>query len=115
MFRCHVSDEVSLPREKPVRVVLATRISPRSGLIEIAREANVRLSVLEPESATRLAVAQKPLDVGFYKKAAETRYGHAAKCKRALDDCPHCQDNVKWFAGLPLAALSHVTQEVRFR
>ena len=43
------------------------------------------------------------------------RHRHAAKCKEKLDDCELCQDNVKWFATLPLNVLNVALSEAPIR
>lgn len=130
MFRCGISGEVSEPREKPVKMVLATRPARYTNQItneelkeeivissgyEIAKEINARLRHVDANMASRIAAARRPINFQFFEALSETRFEHARKCKKALDDCPHCQDNVKFFGSLPLNVLSHMTEEKRFK
>lgn len=125
MFISGFTKHVSEPGEKPVRVVLETRpvrytrtseegeplISSGS---EIVREVNARLVEVDAEKAARLAAQARPST--FHLEAtAFLAQAHAKKCKKMLDDCSHCQANIKFFATLPLPLLTKVTEERRFR
>ena len=121
-FICHASGTVSEPREKPVMVVLSERPKTYASLSsdgepktthghEIEREVMVRSHIIKGQPSKPPVV----VDPAFYVSAAKGRHEHARRCKKLLDDCPSCLSNVAWFATLPLAALSRVTEEVRFR
>lgn len=126
MFRSGLTGEVSEPREKLVRMVVETRPATyynghegQDDVIttvgtEIAKEVNARLSEVDPEKAARLAAAERPSTL-ILEATAYAAHAHAKKCKKAFDDCAMCQDNVKFFASLPLHFLTKVTEEKRFR
>lgn len=44
---------------------------------------------------------------------AEKRHEHARRCKKPLDECIVCKDNIRWFAELPPAVLSAMLEEKR--
>jgi hypothetical protein len=45
------------------------------------------------------------------KFQVKVRHKHARKCKKAPGECKECQDNIKWFAELPLQTLSQLLQD----
>jgi hypothetical protein len=48
------------------------------------------------------------LTVEQVKQSAKNRHGHAKGCKKPLDDCKHCQENIRFFAELPPQLLNEV-------
>ena len=42
---------------------------------------------------------------------AAARHKHARDCRRPIDSCSACKDNIAWFAALPLNVLSDVLAE----
>lgn len=114
MFKCQLTGEQSIPREKPVFVVISQR-RRTNGSQEIEREARVRLVAVDPDMAKRLSTSRRPPDFGFYATLSAPRFEHARKCKKSLDECPHCRSNVEFFANLPLPILTALTEEKRFK
>lgn len=40
------------------------------------------------------------------EKQLQRRHGHAKVCRKPLNECKTCQDNVRWFGQLPLSLLA---------
>ena len=117
MFIRYPIGEVSLPREKPIRVVLGTR--PMTYVNWVEDEA---VTTYGQEIAREVNMKGKPPLLGIstdylhmVAAQAQGRFDHAKKCKHSPDECLHCQSNIAWFSELPLAALSFITEEKRTR
>jgi hypothetical protein len=123
MFICQRSGQLSEPREKATHIIVserpATYRDAHGNVIgsgpQIVKVETVRLAVVDPERAARIALSRKPLNMTFWSAMAAPHFEHARKCKKALDDCQHCKSNVEFFASLPLPVLSHLTEEKRWR
>lgn len=126
MFICRLSNTVSKPREKPVMVVLEERpityvfLDSDGETIstfgkEIVKEVAARQVAVDPAKAARIEASKRPLDTKLWEAQATARYGHAAKCKKPLDDCHVCQQNIAFFNTIPLPALSRISEERRVR
>ena len=51
------------------------------------------------------------MELKHYIAAASARHTHAARCKKAPDECKVCVASIQWFADLPLYVLSVVLAE----
>lgn len=51
------------------------------------------------------------MDMQMIRKNAEARHEHARDCRKPLDACKLCKQNVEWFGALPVNVLSDVLAE----
>lgn len=125
MFIDQRTHQVSLPREKPLRLIIEERPMTYTNIVgddemvkttagrEIVREINVRDE--DTTKAMRIAMLPTPLGNKALASLAEGRFDHARRCKKSPSECLLCQANMTWFASLPPLALSYVLNEGRFR
>jgi hypothetical protein len=50
-------------------------------------------------------------DIDQLRRHARALHGHAGGCRKPINECYSCRQNIAWFAALPAAVLSVVLEE----